>query len=83
MASAQVRVEKSVVAMDGIGAVARFADASGQVAQLVAEEKREMVAKDGRSGQIAQLVAEEKRGMVARDGIEPPTQGFSVLCSTN
>jgi hypothetical protein len=21
--------------------------------------------------------------MVARDGIEPPTQGFSVLCSTN
>jgi hypothetical protein len=23
------------------------------------------------------------RGMVARDGIEPPTQGFSVLCSTN
>lgn len=21
--------------------------------------------------------------MVARDGIEPPTQGFSVLCSTD
>ena len=21
--------------------------------------------------------------MVARDGIEPPTQGFSILCSTN
>ncbi|SIR67964.1 hypothetical protein SAMN05443094_1172 [Domibacillus enclensis] len=21
--------------------------------------------------------------MVAQDGIEPPTQGFSVLCSTN
>ena len=23
------------------------------------------------------------RSMVARDGIEPPTRGFSVLCSTN
>ena len=22
-------------------------------------------------------------GMVARDGFEPPTQGFSVLCSTD
>jgi hypothetical protein len=23
------------------------------------------------------------KSMVAKDGIEPPTQGFSVLCSTN
>ena len=26
---------------------------------------------------------ERKEMMVARDGIEPPTQGFSVPCSTN
>ena len=26
---------------------------------------------------------EKGKKMVARDGIEPPTQGFSVLCSTN
>ena len=25
----------------------------------------------------------ERKEMVARDGIEPPTQGFSVPCSTN
>ncbi len=24
-----------------------------------------------------------RKEMVARDGIEPPTQGFSVPCSTN
>ena len=28
-------------------------------------------------------VADRKEMMVARDGIEPPTQGFSVPCSTN
>ena len=26
---------------------------------------------------------EFRKEMVARDGIEPPTQGFSVPCSTN
>tara|TARA_R110002126_G_scaffold17798_2_gene68847 strand:+ start:19877 stop:19987 length:111 start_codon:yes stop_codon:yes gene_type:complete len=32
------------------------------------------------------VVLEEKentKNMVARDGIEPPTRGFSVLCSTD
>jgi hypothetical protein len=24
-----------------------------------------------------------RKGVVAKDGIEPPTQGFSILCSTN
>jgi hypothetical protein len=28
-------------------------------------------------------VANLEKGMVAKDGLEPPTQGFSVLCSTN
>ena len=34
---------------------------------------------DARAGQGAQVI----EMLVARDGIEPPTQGFSVLCSTN
>ncbi len=29
------------------------------------------------------MLADLKYRMVAREGIEPPTQGFSVLCSTN
>jgi len=30
-----------------------------------------------------QLIGKLRREMVGRDGIEPPTPGFSVLCSTN
>ncbi len=28
-------------------------------------------------------ILDRAKKMVARDGIEPPTQGFSVPCSTN
>ena len=31
----------------------------------------------------AQVLDRTKKKMVGRDGIEPPTPGFSVLCSTN
>jgi hypothetical protein len=38
-------------------------------------------ARDGEQGiDYLERAGEE---VVARDGIEPPTQGFSVLCSTN
>ena len=42
-----------------------------------------------RMNTIARLYRRTVRGhqrrerMVAKDGIEPPTQGFSILCSTN
>jgi hypothetical protein len=29
------------------------------------------------------VIPNKKKKMVAQDGIEPPTQGFSVLCSTD
>ena len=32
---------------------------------------------------IAEVTQRIMREMVGRDGIEPPTPGFSVLCSTN
>ena len=49
----------------------------------------QVVAKSAGSGDPAlklrgpQLVGKLRREMVGRDGIEPPTPGFSVLCSTN
>ena len=36
-----------------------------------------------RQGRGLKIVSEIKRLNVARDGIEPPTRGFSVLCSTD
>ena len=32
---------------------------------------------------VAEVTEKIAREMVGRDGIEPPTPGFSVLCSTN
>ncbi len=32
---------------------------------------------------IEPVSAKDMRKLVGRDGIEPPTPGFSVLCSTN
>ena len=32
---------------------------------------------------VAEVTERMMREMVGRDGIEPPTPGFSVLCSTN
>ncbi len=36
-----------------------------------------------RSAKGTWIVVAAKKGVVAKGGIEPPTQGFSVLCSTN
>ncbi len=36
-----------------------------------------------KSGARSKSSTYEEEGMVGRDGIEPPTPGFSVLCSTN
>jgi hypothetical protein len=35
------------------------------------------------SGRRSGAPLKRKKWVVAKDGIEPPTQGFSVLCSTN
>jgi hypothetical protein len=49
--------------------------ANGNLKQKLAV--RQAFALDG----ISSSYAEWK--VVAKDGIEPPTQGFSILCSTN
>jgi hypothetical protein len=36
-----------------------------------------------RRGPGLKVVSDLKNSEVARDGIEPPTRGFSVLCSTD
>jgi len=38
---------------------------------------------DNRSRYSSECAAKRRKRMVGRDGIEPPTPGFSVLCSTN
>ncbi|MEY2409623.1 MAG: hypothetical protein QOF48_2293 [Verrucomicrobiota bacterium] len=50
------------------------------VAEQVNRETYSVLDVPGQAGMIHCLVVEK---VVAGDGIEPPTQGFSVLCSTN
>jgi hypothetical protein len=59
------------------GGIKTLADFAGRCAS------REMVAKGGIET-LADFAGRcASREMVAKGGIEPPTQGFSVLCSTN
>ena len=46
-------------------------------------EAKSMVAKQRNQPCSDFASLREAKSMVAKGGIEPPTQGFSVLCSTN
>jgi hypothetical protein len=45
--------------------------------------QRNLVAKDGLFLGRFCCSLRGQRNLVAKDGIEPPTQGFSILCSTD
>ncbi len=48
------------------------------------EIKRNKAGSEGRNVICVSRSSEElRKNLVDREGIEPPTQGFSVLCSTN
>ena len=48
------------------------------------DEKDEMDRDTGKAPEARIEKTPQKRGIsVPRDGIEPPTRGFSILCSTN
>ena len=59
---------------------AQLRDAAAKLARMARAGQSLGQSGDLSEGRVSQKVAKK---MVGRDGIEPPTPGFSVLCSTN
>jgi pyrimidine operon attenuation protein/uracil phosphoribosyltransferase len=57
------------------------------VSDEIKERNRSNISPDvylvGQGRRGLRIASDIKREVVARDGIEPPTRGFSVLCSTD
>ena len=58
---------------------------TGGVARLVAFERGNVCRSDLRfqAPEVHRAISVSARNLVSEDGIEPPTRGFSILCSTD